>query len=124
MFSFRALSRNDDEKPQGPATTAGALGYKCRTQPSERVGHPKEQSRSLGPEIGPRDDTLTKRAAHSALAGAGGGSNRGSGRGAIRHEIPMLAGVLDDGGDIFYEQEAIRHERVRRLLHELQILIA
>ncbi len=36
----------------------------------------------------------------------------------------MLAGVLDDRGHIPYKQEAIGHERVRRLLHELQILIA
>src|ERR1700719_3972588 len=112
------------------ATTAGPTLQKG-------WGTRKSKSRSLGPRSGPRDDNVnpgiplglrrwgTRKnvAASGTLAGAGCGRGSG-GRGALRQEIPVLAGVLDDGGDIFYEQEAIRHQRVRRLLHHLQVFIA
>jgi hypothetical protein len=42
MWSFRAQSRNDDEKPQGTATTAGVLGLQRQDPPFRKGGAPEK----------------------------------------------------------------------------------
>ena len=105
--SRRYMSRKpqgESEKPQGPATTAGAPGYKRRTHPQKRrVGHPQKQK--ADPSLAPQH--ARERVLGSRLLGMtmGVGATRsGTGRRYIDRTRAHARGPSKSAGTLGYKR--------------------